>query len=123
MIKSLIKILIAVAIANALWHIASAYISYYKFQDAVNEQAIHSGGRSETQLRNKVIELAGTYGEPIDPDAVAVRREEEHTIVETKYIKPVALFPGYEYQWPYSLKVDAFVILPTKLGGESPNPK
>ena len=122
MIKSLIKILIAVAIANALWHIASAYISYYKFQDAVNEQAIHSGGRSETQLRNKVIELAGTYGEPIDPEAVTVRRDEEHTRIETSYTKPVALFPGYEYQWPFSLKVDAFVIVPARLN-DSANPK
>ena len=123
MIKSLIKILIAVALANALWHAASAYISYYKFQDAVSEQAIHSNGRSESQIRDKVIELAMTYGEPIDPDAVTVRRDEEHTIVETSYTKPVALFPGYEYQWPFSLKVDAFVIIPQRINGDSANPK
>ena len=122
MIKSLIKILIAVAVANALWHAASAYISFYKFQDAVNEQAIHSGGRSETQLKDKVIELAMTYGEPIDPEAVTVHRDEEHTRVETSYVKPVALFPGYEYQWPFTLKVDAFVIVPQRLS-DSPNSK
>ncbi len=122
MIKSLIKILIAVAVANALWHAASAYISFYKFQDAVNEQAVHSGGRSESQLRDKVIELAMTYGEPIDPEAVSVRRDEEHTRIETSYIKPVALFPGYEYQWPFALKIDAFVVLPARLN-DSPNAK
>ena len=122
MIKSLIKILIAVALANALWHITSAYISYYKFKDAVNEQAIHSGGRSESQLRDKVIELAMTYGEPIDPDAITIRRAEEHTIVETSYSKPVALVPGYEYQWPFTMSVDAFVIVPARLD-DSANPK
>ena len=100
------------------WHIASAYISYYKFKDAVNEQAIHSASRSESQLRDKVIELAATYDEPVDPDAITIRRDDEHTIVQTSYLKPVAVFPGYEYQWPFSVNVDAFVVLPA-----SPNSK
>jgi hypothetical protein len=112
--KALIKILIAVLIANALYHIASAYISYYRFQDAVLELAIHGSDKRTEQLRDKVLALAATYDEPID--AVAIRREEHHTFIDGKYKKPVALLPGYEYSWPFTLSVDGYVIVPTKLG-------
>ena len=115
MIKSLIKVLIAVALANALWHVASAYISYYKFNDSVHELAIHNPGRSESQLKDKVVELAAMYDEPLDAEAIAVRKEPGHIYVDASYTKPVSLFPGYNYQWPFVIKVDGFVIEPPKL--------
>jgi len=114
MIKSIVKIVVAIAIANALWRSASAYLSYYRFQDAVSELATHSGERTDGQIKEKVAELAATYDEPLDADAVTVRREEHHTYIDGSYTKPVALFPGVEFQWPFALKVDGFVIVPTK---------
>jgi hypothetical protein len=30
--------------------------------------------------------------------------------VKTSYTSPVAILPGYEYQWPFSVDVDAYVI-------------
>jgi hypothetical protein len=110
MVKSLIKILIAVLLANALWRIASAYISYYKFQDAVQEYSIRTSGKNEEQIKSRIAELASQYEEPIDSDAVTVRIAEQHTYIEATYTKPVAVLPGYEYQWPFSLKVDGYVI-------------
>jgi hypothetical protein len=114
--KALVKVLVAVLIANALFRIGSAYVSYYRFQDAVLDLAIHSTDKRTEQLRDKVQQLASTYDEPIDADAVAIRREEHHTFIDGKYKKPVALVPGYEYQWPFTLSVDGYVIAPTKLG-------
>jgi len=110
MIKSIIKIVIAVLLANALWRIASAYISYYKFQDAVQEYSIRTAGRSEEEIKNRVAELAAQYEEPVDADAVDVRKSEQHTYIQATYTKPVAVLPGYEYQWPFSMKADGYVI-------------
>ena len=115
MIKGVIKLLIVVAVANALFHVASAYLSYFRFKDAVSELALHSADKSESQIKEKVIELAATYGEPLDVQAVEVRRNEEHTFIEGRYTKTVALFPGYEYPWPFSINVDGFVIRPPEL--------
>ena len=112
MIKSLIKIAIAVLLANALFRIASAYISYYKFQDAVQEYSLRIAGKTDDQIKSRVGELAAQYGEPIDADAITLRKDEQHTYIEGNYIKPVAVVPGYEYQWPFSLKADGFVINP-----------
>lgn len=116
MIKAMIKIAIVLLLANALWRAGSAYISYYKFKDAVLELAIHSGGKTDDQLRDKVMELAAAYDEPIEASAVAIRHEEQHTFIDGAYRKPVLLFPGYEFQWPFTVSVDGFVIVPVKLG-------
>jgi hypothetical protein len=114
MIKSIIKIVIAVLLANALWRIASAYISYYKFQDAVQEYSIRSGGKSDDEIKNRVAELASQYEEPVDADSVQVTKNEQHTYIEASYTKPVAVLPGYEYQWPFSMKADGFLIEPRR---------
>ena len=112
MIKSIVKIVIAVLLANAIWRVASAYISYYKFEDAVQEYAIRTSGKEDDAVKNRVAELAAQYEEPLDADAISVNRNEQHTFIEASYTKPIAILPGYEYQWPFSLKVDGYVIEP-----------
>lgn len=114
--KSLIKLVIVVLLANALWRVSSAYMSFYRFRDALTDVAVHSKALTDEQLREKVIELAGAHDEPIAASAISIRRDERHTFIEGSYTKPVAVLPGYEYPWPFSLKVDGFVIVPVKLG-------
>ena len=118
--KTLIKIAIAVAVANAIFHAATAYLSYFQFKDSVEELAMHTSG-TEAQMKDRIVELAGKYEEPVDPDAISIRREEHHTFVEMSYSKDVQLFPGYVRKWPFEVKVDAFIIAQQKVTG-SPNP-
>jgi hypothetical protein len=110
MIKTIIKLAIVALLANAVWRIGSAYVSFYRFKDSVSELALHSKGKSIDELKNKVVELAGSYDEPLDADAVSVRREDTHLIVEGSYKKRVLLAPGYEYAWPFTLNVDQMVL-------------
>ena len=107
MIKGLIKLAIVVLLANAIWRAGSAYLSYYKFKDAVTDVAINSKNKTDDELRDKVMSLAMQYDEPIEADAVAIRRENDHLYIEGSYTKPVALFPWYEYKWPFSLTADS----------------
>ena len=115
MIKSIVKVIIAVLLANAIWRIASAYISYYKFEDAVQQYSVRTAGKGDDEVKSKVAELAAQYEEPIDADAVSVRREERHTYIDVSYTKPVAIVPGYDYPWPFSMKVDGYVIEPQRV--------
>ena len=112
MIKSIVKILIAVLLANAIWHVASAYVSYYRFKDAVSELALHPAGKTESQIKDRVVELAVAHDEPLDAESVKVQRNDQHTVVEGNYSKPIVLFPGLEYQLPLSLNVDRFSVDP-----------
>ena len=118
--KTIIKLLIAVALANALYHVATAYLSYFQFKDAVDELATHTTG-TDAQMKDKVAELATKYDEPVDPDAITIRHEVQHVFIETSYAKDVQLFPGYVRKWPFEMKVDGYVIVPQRLQ-ESTNP-
>ena len=111
--KTLIKIAIAVALANAIFHAATAYLSYFQFKDAVEELALHAS-TTDAQMKERVVELATKYEEPVDPDAISIRREEHHTYIETSYSKDVQLFPGFVRKFPFEVKVDAFIIAQQK---------
>ena len=115
MIKTLIKLAIVALLANGIWRIGSAYMSFYRFKDAVDEMALHSKGKTVEELKDRVLELASSFDEPVDADAVSVRRDEPHLIVEGSYKKRVLLAPGFEYAWPFTLNVDEMVIAPTRL--------
>jgi hypothetical protein len=108
-VKAILKLIVVVLIANAIWRVGSAYTSFYKFKDAVYAAAMDQG-KSEDDLREKILELASAYDVPLTAESITIRRETRHTVVESSYITPVALLPGYEYQWPFSLDVDAYVI-------------
>jgi hypothetical protein len=115
-IKTIIKLAIVALLANAVWRIGSAYISFYRFKDSVSDLALHSKGKTVDELKSKVLELAEMYDEPIDGDDVSVRREDPHVIVEGSYKKQVLLAPGFEFAWPFTLEVDELVMNPARLG-------
>jgi hypothetical protein len=110
MIKTLIKLALIVLLANAIWRAGSAYTSYYRFKDAVAELAMYGKAKPDDELRAKVIELATQYDEPVDPDAVMIRRDPSHLYIDCSYTKPVSIVPGYEYQWPFAVNVSAVIL-------------
>jgi hypothetical protein len=106
MIKAFLKLLVAVLIANALWRVGSSYLAYYKFSDEVSELALHDAEKTDSELKERVLELATTYGEPVQAEDIDVTRDAQHLVIQANYSKPVAVVPGYEYQWPFSVKAD-----------------
>jgi hypothetical protein len=110
-VKRLIKLIVVVLMANALWRIGSAYVSFYRFKDSVRFAAMDLR-KSEDDLRIHILELASTYDVPLDEDAITIRREAQHTLVEGSYKTPIAVLPGYEYKWPFSLDIDAYATVP-----------
>jgi hypothetical protein len=106
MIKIIIKLVIAALIANAAWHVGSAYITFYKFQDAAVEIAEFGSQKSVDELHQKVLELAAQYDVPVAENAVTVRRENDHTYIDGSYDRPLELAPGYRYPWVFKFHVD-----------------
>ena len=65
MIKTVLKLLLAAFIANALWHVGTAYMTYFKFQDGTNEIAEFGSTKSDEELKAKVMDLASGFGVPL----------------------------------------------------------
>ena len=107
MIKTIIKLAIVILLANAVWRAASTYISYYKFNDAVTDVAINSKNKTDEELRDKVMALAMEYDQPIEADAVTITHDGARVHIAGSYVQRVSLFPGTEYQWPFSLTADS----------------
>ena len=114
MIRLLVKLAIAGLIANAAWRTGSAYLSFYRFKDAAAETAQYSKGKSDDELRQRILDLASNYDVPLADDAVTVRHQDDHTLVDASYMQPVELVPGYRYQWPFTFSIDTFTSIPLK---------
>ena len=111
MIKFIIKLAIAAVIANAAWRLGSAYVTFYRFKDAVTEVAQFNPQTSPADLRQRVVELASQYDIPLAADGISVRRDDRnHTYINGSYTQPVDLFPGYQYPWEFSWAVDVLSV-------------
>jgi len=118
LIKAIFKLAVVALIANATWRVGSAYLSFYKFKDAVQETTQFDADRSDDQLRQRIVELAGQYDVPIAPDGFTIQRTEYHTIVDGSYRQKIDVVPGYTYPWPFTFHTDTFVVPGAK--GASP---
>jgi hypothetical protein len=110
--KSIIKLLIAALIANATWRIGTEYLSYYKFKDSVREFTQHRASKNESQIRDRIMELAGQYDIPLGDQSLTITHVNNHTVVDGSYVKPIDVVPTFRYNWPFQFHIDTFVVDP-----------
>jgi hypothetical protein len=111
LIKLLVKLALAALIANAAWRLGSAYVTFYKFKDAVTETAQFGAQKSSAELQQRILELASQYEIPIAADAVSVQRgQQNRTVIDGSYAQPVDLLPGYRYLWPFTWHIEVFTL-------------
>ena len=108
--KLLLKLVIVALIANAAWRVGSVYASYYRFNDAVQQTTLYRGEKTDDQLRDRIYELAADYDIPTADDPFTVRTENNHTLVEGNYKKPVQIVPGFTYDLKFDVNVDTFTL-------------
>jgi hypothetical protein len=108
--KTLIKLLIAAAIVHASWKGGSAYWRFYQLKDAAQDAALFGASKSPAEIRNSVVEAANELNLPVDPDKVAVRRQPNHTYVNTSYVERIEVLPSFFYPWQFNLNVDVLTM-------------
>jgi len=108
--KSIIKLLIAALIANATWRIGTEYLSYYKFKDSVRELTQHRAAKTETQLRERILQIANQYDIPLAEESLTITQVNNHTVVEGSYVKPIEVVPTFRFDWPFQFHIDTFVV-------------
>lgn len=113
--KAIVKLAIVALLANACWRLGSAYLTFYRFKDAVEQSAQFSHGRSEGELQERIMELASQYDVPLAADAVTVRRDGNHTITAGEYSEPIDFAPGFTRPWTFTWETDTFVSVPARL--------
>jgi hypothetical protein len=117
-LKLIVKLAIVALVANACWHVMSAYASYYKFKDAVAQTTLFGNDKTIEQLRARVVTLAAEYDLPVGEDDFSLRREARRTIVDGSYTRPIELAPGFSRPWEFRFRVETYSDAPVR--GERP---
>ncbi len=110
--KTLVKLAIVALVLHATWRAGSVYLRYYQFKDNVHQAAQFSDRRPEHELRERIMSLARQYEVPLEPEALRVRREDNHTIVDATYTERIEILPKYFYPWDFKVNVDTFTYVP-----------
>jgi hypothetical protein len=105
--KALLKLAVVAILANATWHLWGVYSAHFQF----------NGAKPEQEVRARILDLAAQYDVPVTEANFTLRREEDHTIADGSYIRPVELFPGFQVPFTFNWHVDTLTLpgaLPTR---------
>jgi hypothetical protein len=109
--KTIIKLVVAALVVHATWRASTVYMRYYEFKDQVHEAAQFSDRKPESELRARVMTLAERHQIPLAAEALNVRREENHMLVDATYTERIELLPRYFYPWEFKVHVDTFTYV------------
>ncbi len=109
--KAIIKLIIAALILHATWRAGTVYLRYYEFKDDVTQVAQFGTNQPDSLLRNGVIDAAKRREIELHPDAITVRRQNHHIIIEASYTEQVELAPRYFYPWEAKVHVDVLTLV------------
>jgi hypothetical protein len=111
--KTIIKLLIAAAILNAVGRCGLAAWHYYQFKDETQLLVTHGGTVPVNTLHDQIVDKAAAMALPVVPENVDVQRADNKTLATVKYSQQVEVFPRYKYPVTFEFAVDAVYVKPT----------
>ena len=119
--KTIIQIAVAAILLTASVQGGRAAFKHYQFVDAIQEAMLFAGSRTEDQIADRVIQLAGDYQIPLEPGNVSVQRAPYQIIIDAPYTDTVNVLPGfYSRSWDFETKVNVRLLEDTRPRGTAP---
>ena len=130
MIKTLIKIALALLVLHGAFRVGYAYWTFYRFEDSLQELAQFGDRKTEAQLCDGAMDSAAGYGVPIAPNQMLIRRGSappyncqngltapesgatqaaSQLTISGSYTEQVQLLPGYFRPWDFAPEVKVWV--------------
>lgn len=110
--KTIIKIVLALALLAACFNAGMASFNNYQFEDAVHEGLLFNPRATEPEIVKMVLKAANEYNIPIDAEGVTVSTLGQDVRVDMKYTTNVVLVPGvYAKDWTFTPKTSTRVLL------------
>jgi len=119
--KTIIKVVVAIALINAAARVGMAYAGFYQLKDQAQELVTFNGARSsDGDLQNQILAKAASLNLPVEVTDIDVQHDGLHTMASTSYTQPVEVFPNYTYPIKFHFTVDAIGM--SGLGANVPVP-
>jgi hypothetical protein len=123
MVKTLIRIAVALIVVHGAARVGSAFWNYYRYEDALLQIAQFSDKNTERQVCDEAMSTAAAYGVPITAAGLTVRKgnnppfncedgptalqasgsrtQSAQVSIDGTYTDRLQLFPGYYYPWEF----------------------
>jgi hypothetical protein len=108
--KTVLKIVIAVALLNAVVRGADSVWNYYQLKDAAERALLFGSQRTSQQLHAQIMERAEELQLPLEPEDLRVRWGTGRRIAEASYTQSVEFLPNYPYPVKFSFNVNTVVV-------------
>lgn len=92
--KTIIKIVLALAVITAAFQASRASLANYQFEDAVHEALLFNPRASDQEIVEAVNSIALAQGIPVEPGNIGVRQVGPDLIVDISYETEIKLLPG-----------------------------
>jgi hypothetical protein len=113
--KTIIQIAVALVLLTGAVQAGRAAVKHYSFVDAIHEAMLFAGSRTEDQIAQRVMEIAGDHQIPLDPEHLTVERQPYQIIIEAPYTDRVDLLPGfYARTWDFETSVQVRLLEDTR---------
>jgi hypothetical protein len=104
--KTVIKLLVAIAFLNGVVRIGLAEAKYYQFKDQ-SQQLVTFGAESPVgELQDNMLANAAALELPIASEDIEVTRNGQSTRATASYTQPVEVFPNYTYPLTFQFTVE-----------------
>jgi hypothetical protein len=104
MLRRIIALLVVAAAVYAGYNVGTAWYHYRNFQDSVRDAALFGNGKSDDDLKNKIMETASENHVPLSPDDVTIERRGGEVIIQAHYVEAVKILPGLVRQVAFTAK-------------------
>ena len=105
-----VKLLVMLAILNAVARGGQAAWHHYQFEDEAQRLVQFAGTATPEDVHAEILSKAPAFSIDLAPEQLTVRHQDTRTIAEASYSIPVEWFPGYVRPMPFSFQVEAFSI-------------
>jgi hypothetical protein len=122
--KTIIQIAVAAILLTGSVQGGRAAFKHYQFVDAIQEAMLFAGSRTESQIADRVLQLAGDHQIPLEPGNVSVQRAPYTITIDAPYTDTVNVLPGvYSRNWDFETKVHVRLLEDTRPRGTAPRGK
>ena len=109
--KTLIKIVLTLAVLTCCFQAARYAMNNYQFEDAVQQRLLFDTRASDTEVVATVMRIAREYSIVLKEDDISVQMVGQDRIVDMPYTVTIPLLPGiWEYPWEFTPKASTRLI-------------
>ena len=115
MIKTVIKLLITLAVLNAVARGGLTAWRHYELKDAAEQLILFGSTVPTAQISSQILDKAVELNVPLEAENIDISRDGTRTVAYVSYTKPVEFFPSFTYPLDLSFMVEIFSLNPSNV--------